>query len=136
VDYNRLPCRPTCYSTPVVIMKKILIIEDDDDILEVVSFVLTDNGFETVNHKQIITLNQVIKIAPHLILLDHFLGDGLGDGFCLELKKHPGTKHLPVVLFSAAFGLASITKLNCADAYIQKPFDMDDLLRTVNQHIL
>jgi DNA-binding response OmpR family regulator len=117
-------------------MKKILIIEDDDDILEVVSFVLSDNGFEIVKSKHIITVNQVIIMAPQLILLDHFLGDSLGDNFCLELKLHSETRHVPIVLFSAANGLEEIAKNNCADAYIAKPFDMEDLLIIVNKYIL
>jgi DNA-binding response OmpR family regulator len=116
-------------------MKKILIIEDDDDILKVVTLILSDSGFETTAFKQIITVREVIKIAPQLILLDTCLPDD-SNSFCLELKNNPESNYLPIVLFSAAYGLKEVAKRNYADAYIKKPFDLDNFLTTINQYIL
>jgi DNA-binding response OmpR family regulator len=117
-------------------MKKVLIIEDDDDILELVSFILAENGFETITSKHKISVDKVLEIAPQLILLDYYLPTGLGDSFCLELKNNPASKHLPIVMFSSANGLKEIAEGNCADAYILKPFDLYDFLTTVNKYIL
>jgi DNA-binding response OmpR family regulator len=85
-------------------MKKIFIIEDDDDILKVVTLILSDSGFETTAFKQIITVSEVVKIAPQLILLDTCLPDD-SNSFCLELKNNPESNYLPIILFSAANGL-------------------------------
>jgi two-component system phosphate regulon response regulator PhoB len=117
-------------------MKKILLIEDDDDTLELVSYVLNDSGFETIMFAHEITISDVVNINPQLVIIDYYLSTSLGSSFCLEIKNSPATMHLPVIMFSAANNLQEKAEKNCADTYVEKPFDIDELLRVVNQYIL
>ncbi len=107
--------------------KKILIIDDDQDILELIEFILKEKGFEVIASLSARILNDLLEIKPDLILLDDWLEDSLGHELCRNIKTNPKTKHIPVIIISAAMGLAQISKECFADSYIEKPFDIDHL---------
>jgi DNA-binding response OmpR family regulator len=107
--------------------KKILIIDDNQDILEVIEFILKENGYKVIVSLSAKILDDVLEINPDLILLDDWLGDTSGHKLCRTLKTNPRTKHIPVIIISAARGLEQLAKQCYADSYIEKPFDIDDL---------
>jgi len=69
-------------------------------------------------------------------LLDYLLHDGYGKEICLEIKNNPVTQHIPVIIFSAMTGLEEIAQDSCADAFLSKPFEMDDLEQMVDKMAL
>jgi DNA-binding response OmpR family regulator len=76
-------------------------------------------------------LNSLNTIKPDLILLDEILADQRGSALCRRLKNNDTTKHIPVVLISAMPDLKNLA-LECgADAYIEKPFDIETLVGVV-----
>lgn len=107
--------------------KKIVIIDDDQDILELIEYILTEKGFEVITSLSAKILEDLLEINPNLILLDDWLGDTLGHELCRNIKINPETKHIPVIIISAATGLAEISKECFADSYIEKPFDIEHL---------
>ena len=111
-------------------MKKILIVDDDKDVLEVVKLILTSHGFDVQTHSTSINVAKVVKYyKPNLILLDILLPGKLGTQACKELKL---VHTIPIILFSAhSDERKSFEKWN-ADAFIQKPFDIDHLVNTIN----
>lgn len=116
-------------------MKKILVIENDIDILDLVGFVLEDKGVEVIESQARMPIEKIVERQPNLVLLDYYLDDGYGKEICLEIKNNPLTKHIPVILFSAMTGLEEAAKESCADAFIAKPFDIDDLSKLVEGFI-
>lgn len=114
----------------------IIVIEDDRDILDMIQYILADEGYEIMSYDHLIKLESIIAKRPSLILLDERLANGYGSTLCLELKSNPLTKPVPVILVSAAIGLAQIAK-NCgADAVLDKPFDLNDLVNLVKRYSL
>ena len=113
-------------------MKKLLIIEDDRDTLDVLSVILEYNDFEVVESQKKIPLQEIIQINPDIIVIDYMLNDGLGSDLCLQIKTDPATKNTPVILCSASYKIEQIAQDSCANAFIAKPFDLDDFMQIVN----
>ncbi len=114
-------------------MKKILVVDDDPDILQIVKYILTQHGFDVQTHSTGLDLSEVVmSYDPNLILLDIRLPGKLGTQLCKELKQ---MYDIPIILFSAhSDERKSFEKWN-ADAFIQKPFDIDHLVNTINLHL-
>ncbi len=108
-------------------MKKVLVIEDDADTALCISYLTNELGFEFIQSESILSAAEIIRNAPDLIILDYYLPGGPGEKLCLELKSNFLTKEIPVILMSTQPDLKNIAE-NCgADAYLEKPFDIDQL---------
>ncbi|MBL4676994.1 MAG: response regulator [Mucilaginibacter sp.] len=118
--------------------KKILVIEDDRDIRESVTYVLESDGYEVTASDNSRILKSLPDIAPDLILLDNWLtdwaSDASGQQISKELKSDPKTSHIPIIILSAVNNVAEIAEAGLADAYIKKPFDVDELLAMVKKY--
>ncbi len=114
-------------------MKKILVVDDDPDISQIVKYILTVRGFDVETHTTGLNVDEVVmSYNPNLILLDIRLPGKLGTQVCKELKQ----KHtIPVILFSAHSDERKSFQKWDADAFIQKPFDIDELLNTIRLHL-
>jgi CheY-like chemotaxis protein len=114
--------------------KQILVLDDNEDILDVVKEILAYEGFGVTGIGQAALLDEAIRDRrPDLILMDYRLMDGNGGDTCNRLKAAEETRHLPLIIFSAYIHKEEdLQKLNC-DAVIAKPFDIKDLVDTINQ---
>lgn len=114
--------------------KNIVVIEDDRDILDLIQYILADEGYDVVGFNRLEPLEKISGQQPSVILLDNRLADGYGNTLCLSLKTNTDTKHIPVIMISASGGLEQIAN-NCkADAFLAKPFDLADLLNMVKRY--
>lgn len=104
---------------------KILVVEDEKDILELITYNLTKNGFEV---NGVTSGEQALKIArsdwPDLVVLDLMLPGVEGLDVCRLMKGDAKTKNIPIVIVTAKAEEADIvTGLELgADDYITKPF--------------
>ncbi|PAW95206.1 hypothetical protein CKK33_17540 [Mucilaginibacter sp. MD40] len=118
--------------------KKILVIEDDKDIRDTVTYILESDGFEVVSSENSRILKSLDQHNPDLILLDNWLtewkSDANGQQLSKELKSNPKTSHIPVIIISAVNNVAQIAEEGMADAYIKKPFDVEELLALIKKH--
>jgi DNA-binding response OmpR family regulator len=114
-------------------LKRILVLDDNLDILEMVNEVLSYENFEVhATSNSVGILKVAEKFGPDLFILDYRLNKGNGGDVCLELKAHPKFKNIPVIIFSAYINLSiDYAKFGC-DALISKPFDLSQLMETVN----
>jgi DNA-binding response OmpR family regulator len=111
-------------------MKKILVVDDDQDILDVVRLILEGGGFDVRTHTTGLGVAEiVIHYLPDVILLDIRLPGKVGNQICKELKKE---WPIPIILFSAHAKPGKLIEECGADRFIQKPFEVADLLTTVN----
>lgn len=116
----------------------ILIVDDEPDIRELVSGILSDEGFTTrVASTGEKALEEISLRQPHLLILDVWLGDPKYDGLkILELiqKSNPD---LPILMISGHGTVetaVSAIKLGAYD-FIEKPFKTDRLLLVVSRAI-
>lgn len=105
--------------------KKILVVDDEEDILELVRFNLSREGYTV---RTAATGEEALKSAekesPDLIVLDLMLPGIDGLEVTRRLKGNPNTQGIPIVMLSAKGEEADIvTGLELgADDYVTKPF--------------
>ncbi len=112
----------------------ILVIDDNEDILYMLNAMLKHKGFKVTTRDNVIEIESLIlKIDPHIILMDMHLSGADGCDICRELKAKEEFKHIPILMISAD----PIAKDRCseagADHFIEKPFEMLDLVSLVNE---
>ncbi|HRR76320.1 MAG TPA: response regulator transcription factor [Ruminococcus sp.] len=110
--------------------KTILIIEDDPDINNMLSTLLSRNGYSTISAFSGTEGLLVHGSKVDLILLDLMLPGKNGDEIINELKL---TKNVPVIIMSAIHDISKKVDLFSlgADDYITKPFHNDELLARI-----
>ncbi|MFO7460322.1 MAG: response regulator [Desulfatiglandales bacterium] len=104
---------------------KLLVVDDEEDILELLRFNLSGEGFQVIcaaTGEE--ALEKVRSELPDLVLLDLMLPGIDGLEVARRLKSHPGTREIPVVMLTAKGEEGDIVKgLEMgADDYITKPF--------------
>ncbi|HEY4197008.1 MAG TPA: response regulator [Mucilaginibacter sp.] len=112
---------------------KILVIEDNPDIKEILGYILNDDGHEVVSCSDGSSLDSLDTIKPDIILMDDILSGIRGRELCLRLKNDDRTKNIPVILISAMPNLPETAKNCMADAYIEKPFNIDHLTTVIKR---
>ncbi len=114
--------------------KKILILDDNKDILEMMKVALEDEGHDVeclTNTDDIYKAVQTIN--PDLVIVDYILEGINGGEFCHEIKSHPDTAHIPVIMVSGHERvLQSLGTTYGADVFIAKPFSLEDIVTSVN----
>jgi two-component system chemotaxis response regulator CheY len=114
-------------------MMKVLVVDDDDAIGEFVDWVLTDEGHEvTKAGNGAIALKLLEGLAPDVILLDMRMPVMDGWQFADAYRKG-NYPRVPIVVVTAARDATERADEIGADAYLGKPFDIDDLLATVRR---
>ena len=110
-----------------MLTKKILICEDDEDIVELTRIILGGHGYEIFVLKMCGNdiVCKVRDIMPDLVLMDLWLPEIGGEKAIQQLKAHPDTKDIPVVVFSACNQAELIAQRLKADGCIPKPFAVD-----------
>lgn len=114
-------------------IKRIHVLEDDSDIRYVIEFLLKSEGYEIQLSSSVSELKSKLRDAlPDLFLIDVMLPDGNGIEICDDLKNDMFTKHIPVVVMSANPRSKQMSSQACADDYISKPFDVEDVVKRIN----
>ena len=116
--------------------KRILIVEDEKNIVDILTFNLNREGYETLEaYDGAAGLQLALEQNPDLILLDLMLPKMNGFDVCRNLRKE--NRSTPVIMLTAreeetdkVLGL----ELG-ADDYITKPFSMRELLARVKANI-
>src|SRR6476619_2227799 len=115
---------------------KILIVDDDLDILAVMQLLFKTRGYDVVTISRGEEVFDKIKtFHPNLILLDVLISGNDGRDICRRLKSQSSTKSIPVVMFSANPNAAETIHEYGADDFIHKPFEVTELLQTINKHL-
>ena len=114
--------------------KTILAVDDEEDILELVDYNLSKEGYDVV---RVTSGEKALEVArrdkPHLILLDLMLPGLDGLDVCKRLKADPLTAEIPVVMLTAKGEETDIVlglELGAED-YITKPFSPKVLVARV-----
>lgn len=116
--------------------KKILIVEDEQNIVDILSFNLMREGYDTIEAYDGVTgLQLALEENPDLILLDLMLPGMDGFDVCKQVRANGSAT--PIIMLTAreeetdkVLGL----ELG-ADDYITKPFSMRELLARVKANI-
>lgn len=107
--------------------RRVLVCEDDPAMVRIFRFLLQQQGISNVSTT---TRGETVKDMaerekPDLILLDLMLPGKDGLAVLNELKKHPATSEIPVVVVSGKESQEQVNQAMMAGAldYVIKPFD-------------
>lgn len=113
-------------------MATILIVDDEEPVRELLAEVLELAGLRAVKAMNgYRALELVRQDRPDLVLSDVMMPVLSGSKLCRLLKEEPSTASIPVILMSAAGH--QVTDGTGADAYLDKPFELDQLEALVFQ---
>jgi CheY-like chemotaxis protein len=112
--------------------KKIFIADDDQDILEIISMILRTKNYEVQATADANDIFNFKEDLPDLILMDIWMSGLDGREICKSLKENPLTKNIPFIFISANSNIEEIAREYKADDYIAKPFEMQYLLKKID----
>ena len=115
--------------------KKVIIVDDDTAILDSLSVMLDFEGFEVSAFERGSEIFKVVQPTerPAAILIDMWLSDEDGRDICRQLKSKEQTKDIPVIIMSASRGLQHTAMESGANAFIAKPFEIDEVVSTLQR---
>jgi DNA-binding response OmpR family regulator len=116
-------------------VKKIVLAEDDPDIRLILNMVLHEAGYEVEPLPAGDTIVEGKHAWPDLFILDKALPviDGLAISKFLKVKEE--TKNIPIIMISCYHKLKHKAKQAGVDDFIEKPFNIKQLLSVVDKHI-
>ncbi|PXW17804.1 MULTISPECIES: response regulator [Chryseobacterium] len=116
--------------------KKILIFDDDAAILEVITIIFEENGYEVkISETSHDILEKVAEYHPDVILMDNWIPKIGGVEATKLLKSSEEFNHIPVIYVTANNDIAALASEAQADDYVSKPFNLDDLEEMVAKHL-
>jgi two-component system, cell cycle response regulator DivK len=113
---------------------RVLVVDDNEMFVEMATFVLNKASHLTASAngaEQAMAL--IPEFKPDLILMDIQMPGTDGMALTSRLKADPGTRHIPVVAFTAYAAKGDEMGLKAAgfDGYIAKPVDVETLAAQV-----
>jgi DNA-binding response OmpR family regulator len=113
-------------------MVSVLVVDDETDIREAVAELLADEGYQVLDAADgEEALRKARAFHPDVVLLDLMMPGMNGWEFCAQRKGDPELASIPVIVLSA---LGRVQGIDAA-GYLQKPFELDDLLTAVRDHL-
>ena len=111
--------------------KKIMIADDDPGIVDAVGMLLEFEGYNVSTTVDGATVLDMKEELPDLLLLDIWMSGEDGRDICRQLKNMESTKNIPVIMVSASRDIAKSAFEAGADDFLAKPFEMDVLLKKI-----
>ena len=113
---------------------KILIIEDERALIEILSYNLSNEGFEVLTASDgLAGLRRAQNALPDMIVLDLMLPGIDGLQICRQLRSDPKTQAIRILMLTAkAEEVDEIVGFNMgADDYVAKPFKIKPLISRI-----
>jgi two-component system, cell cycle response regulator DivK len=118
--------------------RKVLVIEDNEQNLELVTFLLEEEGFEVRPVRSADELPAALEEPPpDLVLLDMHLPRRDGLSLLGDLRQHPSTTRVPVVALTAHAMRGDKERFLAAgcDGYLSKPIDVGSFVQSVRSFL-
>lgn len=112
-------------------MTLILVVDDEVSIVEMLSMVLQEAGYEVIaayNGQE--GLNCLERAQPALVMSDVMMPLIDGTELCRRIQADQRFKSIPIVLMSAVRTALHLKDCTCA-ALLKKPFEITEMLETV-----
>ena len=114
--------------------KKVLICDDDTDILSICTYILEKQGFEVTTSVHCNNILDIVKgVQPNVILMDNWIPDAGGIVASQTIKNSDEFKNIPIVYFSANNDIKALAAKAGADAFLPKPFDLEELENIIKE---
>jgi DNA-binding response OmpR family regulator len=128
-------------ATPEQTLRKhVYVINGSPDFLDVVREFLQDERYKVTTTNFVPRSFETIEVAqPDLLIVDLVQGEQEGLDLLVKLRVAASTRVIPVLLMSTLPSMLDRVRAEHeifgGDRYLSKPFDLDDLLETVQEMI-
>lgn len=113
--------------------KKIIICDDDEGIIDVLEMILEEVGHTVISVNDSLKVQDLIqKEQPDLLILDLWMPRLSGQEVLRQLRNNSGHGKLQVIVISASRDGEQIATAAGANQFIAKPFDLENILDSVN----
>ena len=110
-----------------------MICDDDLGILEVVEMMLEIEGYTVFKESNSTNLlSEIKRVSPDLLLMDLWMPVLSGDQILKIIRSTEELKKLPVIILSASVDGREISSEAGANAFIPKPFNMDEMISDIS----
>ena len=116
-------------------IKKITIADDDRGIVDFLTILLEFEGYEVSSTSNGNLLLNMTDGLPDLLLLDIWMSGVDGRDICKLLKQTTQSSHMPIIMISASKDIEQSAMDAGANAFLAKPFEMQELLQTIQAHL-
>jgi CheY-like chemotaxis protein len=119
-----------------MLVKKILLADDSITIQKVVELTFSEDDYQVAcvsNGVQ--ALKKIAEWRPNVVLLDVIMPEKNGYEVCEEMKRHPSTSSIPVLLLTGTFEPFDQKRAEAAGArgHLTKPFESQALVSKVEE---
>jgi CheY-like chemotaxis protein len=114
-------------------MKHIILADDDPAMRDVFQIIFQRSGYTVTMYANGEALMTNELELPDIFILDKQLSGVVGFDVCRHLKSRELTKNIPVLITSASPYIAEAAINAGADAFIEKPFKMKELIKLVEK---
>ena len=112
----------------------VLVVDDDPGLRDLINWGLSDLGYRVATAENgAAALEAIRQDPPCIILLDMRMPVMDGWSFARQYRALPGP-HAPIVVITAARDAAVWAGQVSAAGYLGKPFELDELIRTVERY--
>ena len=117
--------------------QKILVIDDEKDIIELLQYNLTKNGYDVITASNGIEGIKRLSEKPNLILLDVMMPGMNGYEFCVKMKNDSSYKEIPIIFLTAKTSeIDEMHGLNLgASDFIQKPISINRIIARIKANL-
>ena len=116
----------------------VLVVEDDADIVELLELYLTGGGYDVISAKDGVEALELLRErTADVALVDIMMPRMNGYELCSCIKGNPDLAYIQVILLTARTDEQSHMDgyKTGADAYVEKPFEPDDLLEVIRNRL-
>ncbi len=115
--------------------QSVLVVEDDPDLVALMQMILTDAGYRVATAGDgAEALERVAEEMPGLILLDMRMPGMNGWEFAGEFRSRHG-HGAPILVVTAAENARLRAQEIGAEGWLEKPFELDEVLAAVARHL-
>ncbi len=117
-------------------MKTVLIIEDNEDNMELITYIMQENGYGTLQaFTGLQGVDMAINMRPDFILLDIQLPDIDGYEVLKRVRKSEINGSIPIIAMTSYAMTGDREKMLAAgcNGYIEKPVDTRRVIKQINR---
>src|SRR4051812_38101434 len=116
-------------------MKKILVADDDPAIVDAITMMLELADYSVRSTVDGMVISMIKSEKPDAVLLDIWMSGVDGREICKKIRADEYIKDVPVIMFSASRDVKSSSTAAGANAFLAKPFEMQELLDVVEKYV-
>ena len=114
--------------------RRVLLVDDDTANLEVLGDILRAEGYAVVSARNgAEAMACLLNAQPDIVMLDYVMPTMDGATMAAKLKGDDATRQIAILMTSGLPEDMVRPRCQLYDAFLQKPYEVDDVLRTIER---